>query len=221
MSKSKSGSTYDGVARDYNEFCAQWESRIERIVMASKFFPPPDVADIVQELMMDFYVQDGLHKYDPTRGAKFSSWVYGFVSKRLLGKRDRAARLAWRESVSLYAELEKETEEFFDILEAPEYDISIEFIDMVTSVYRQLKALPVTSAINDFPKLFSCIVQQTVYGMSPLCIEAIGEQQAAKMGRHGVNRKALAYELNVSESTISVMLNKLATIPVVVDLLGR
>ena len=212
----------DRVSRDYDDFCAQWEGRIRRIVLSYNSFQPCDVNDVVQDMMLEFYAKDALGQYDPTRGTRFSTWVHGFVAKRLLGKRDRLVRQAWREGLSLAIHLEDDTEQsLLDLVHTDNPDLSVEFADMVTSVYRQLKKTPVTSVINDFPKLFACIVQQTVYGPSEDCIEALGERQAVKQGHYGVNRKALAYELGISESGVAVMLNRLAEMPAVAGLLGR
>jgi DNA-directed RNA polymerase specialized sigma24 family protein len=223
--------SHSEVARDYDDFCAHWEDRIRHIVFASNAFKFEDVDDIVQDLMLEFYTNDGLGQFDPTQGTKFSTWVHGFAAKRLLGKRDKAVRRWWREGLSLNEVLADEGEkDFLGELETAPADVSIEFIDMVLSVYRQLKRdkeeLEATSpkgvtTINDYPKLFACIVQQILYGLSEETIAAIGEKQASRTGHYGVNRKALAYEMGLSNSAITTMLARLAKRPSVRSLLGR
>lgn len=222
MAKMKLADSSDSVIRDYDEFCAKYERQIRNLVIGYTSFQPCDVDDIVQDLMTDFFVKDALGQFDPTLGTRLSTWVHGFVARRVLGKRDRVMRYLWREGLSLHAALVEEGEHnFLAKLEDAPAEFSAEFLDTVRSVYRQLSETPVTGALNDFPKLFACLVQQIVFGPSEACRAELGERQAASQGRYGVSRKVLAYELGVSESGVAVMLNRLAENPVVVTLLGR
>jgi DNA-directed RNA polymerase specialized sigma24 family protein len=212
----------DEAIKDYEEFVAEWEVRIRCIVLNSKAFQFCDVDDIVQELLLSLYQKDYLSLYDPTKGTKFSTFIYNFVSRSILGKRDRYARRVWREGLSLSVQEENDDEiTFFDTLEASPETLSSEFIDLVTSIYKQLKETPVTSAINDFPRLFSSIVQQIVFGISPECIIVLGEEEASKSGRFGINRKALAYDLGLSESSVSVMLKNFSELALIKTLLPK
>jgi len=214
------------AVKDYNEFCQQWKPDIQRMVVDKKAFQFCDVDDVVQELIISLYEKDVLYAYDSSKGAKFSTFIYGFVSRSLLGKRDKYERKTWREGISLVNKdtrslpaLKKYLPTFNESLEAVPDSISVEFIDLVKSVYQELKNTPVTSAANDFPRLFSSIVQQLFFGLSPECALALGETEAHKSGRYGVNRKALAFELGISETGVSVMLTKLGKLPAVKALL--
>ena len=179
------------AARDYNKFCVDWEERIKKLVSRSRLFSQSDIEEVVQELLVTFYTKDYLGKHDPELSA-FSTSVYNFVTTRIKGLRDKRVRLAKREGLSLNEVLmdyqyagghDTHMVAFLDfVADSPEV-VSMEFIDMVKSVYKELAMIPVTSTINNFPKLFSCIVQQVVYGLSPVCIEALGEKAAAKNGR--------------------------------------
>jgi len=210
----------DEAIKDYDEFVAEWEVRIRRIVFNSKSFQYCDIDDVVQELLLSLYQKDYLSLYDPDKGAKFSTFIYNFVSRSILGKRDRYFRRVWREGLPLSVHPEDEGEiSFFDTLEAAPETFSTEFVDLVMSIYRQLQETPVTSAINDFPRLFRSIVQQIVFGVSPECISVLGEVETNKTGRFGVNRKALAYDLGISESSVSVMLKNFSELPLIKTLL--
>jgi len=230
MSKSDFNSFRSAAEHDYAKFYEQWENRIRNIVVGSREIQFCDVDDVVQDLMTDFYANDGLSEFDSERGTKLSTWVYGFVGKRLLGKRDKALRKTFHEGHSLSEHFDAERDNNFlgfSLISEPES--SVDFMDMVTRIYKQLKKdkeeveafrqrplLP----INDFPRLFSCLVQQVMYGPAPATVEALGVKQACSQGRYGISRKALAYELNLSDSAVSVMLTRLAKIPAVAELMG-
>ena len=214
------------VSRDYDTFCAEWEDHIKTFVLRSNLFYLNDIDDVVQDLMEAFYSKDYLEKYDSDKST-FSTSVYNFISIRIRGMRDRRIRHSKRECLSLNTTLRTydsgsadKHPDNIDMLESIPDDISFEFIDMVKSVYKELVKTPVQSTINDYPKLFSCIVQQIVYGISEECIAALGEKAAKRTGRFCINRKALAYEMGVNTGTVSLMLTRFATLPIVVELLG-
>jgi len=210
------------VQKDYDKFLATWEVSIRRIVLSSGSFTFHEVDDVVQELLLSLYEKDYLTRYDSSKGAKLSTFVHNFVSRSVLGKRDRKYRLLWREGISLDMLLASEDEEDAALVEtlakAPE-QISPEFLNLVVSIYHQLKETPVTSVSNDFPRLFSGVVQQIVYGISPKCIDALGETAANRTGRFCLNRKALAYELGISESAVAIMLQNFRELALVKTLL--
>jgi DNA-directed RNA polymerase specialized sigma24 family protein len=205
-----------GVTTDYNKFFAAWEGSIRHIVVTSGSFSRHEVDDIVQELLLSLYEKDYLHRYDPSKNTKLSTFVYNFVIRSILGKRDRVRRLRWREGISLDSLLASEDEETVAWIEAllsskPD-ELSPEFINLVVSIYKQLKQIPVTNVSNDFPRLFKGIVQQVIYGISPECVQALGETVAKRTGRFCLNRKALAYELCISESTLASMIKNFRTL---------
>lgn len=209
---------------DYNKFCVEWGDYIRKLVIGSGSFSYSDIDDVVQELLLIFYEKGYLERYDPLKGTSFSTSVYNFVSKRILRQRDNRFKQMVREGLSLndtYTVKELYEVSYIDDLESHPESVSYEFLDTVKSVYAELSKYPAKYLIDDFPKLFSCIVQQIVYGISPECREALGEKVAGKDGRNFLNRKALAYEMGVSESTVGLMLIRLAKIPAVEKLLGR
>lgn len=210
----------EDVVRDYDDFCVKWGDRVRNIVVSKGCFELCDVDDITQDLLAEFVSKDYLSVYDPEKGSKFSTFIYNFTNRRLLGKRDRYVKKIWREGLSLSKTLDAETgETFLDNIEDVSVDVSFEFLSTVKSIYRQLLETPVTSTVNNFPKLFSAVIEQMLYGIPESCVLALGEVEADKNGRYGINRKALAFQLGVSESGVSIMLGRLAEIPAVRSLL--
>jgi hypothetical protein len=212
------------VLTDYTEFCQEWEVRIKSIVMGSNLFSMNDIDDIVQDLLTTYYTKSYLEKYDPEKGASFATSVYNFVTIRIKGMYDNKQRLHKRETLLLDDDFILDNGDrikIIDLVESPPENISIEFIDNITSIYRELEKIPVAEDKNYFPRLFSCIVQQLFFGVSEECVEALGEDIVSRSGWHGLNRKALAFEMGVSTTTISRMLARLVNLPFMRAMLER
>lgn len=191
------------ASKTYDDFVRDWGDRIKSLVASKQCFDDVEVDDITQDLLFEFFQKDYLMVYDPTleNASKFSTFVFNFVNKRLLGKRDKVNRRRHVEGLSMNAVVsnsEGDEVELGELFQAPADWITLEFKDTVHVIYDELKQIPNTSTVKDLSRLFLLIVKQVMYGCN-----------GQTSGRHGIDRKLLAKEMGVSESGISIMIKNL------------
>jgi len=75
--------------KDINEFVKQWDKRIEKIIRSHGM--GEHMEDIKQEIYMRIIQDDGLEKYDPTRGS-FSTYCYALILTKVRNARTKFYR---------------------------------------------------------------------------------------------------------------------------------
>lgn len=181
-----------GVPRDYEEFVAKYSATIKKQVSRYDGIQPEDVEDIVQTIIMQFVAGDYLQIYDAGRQSsyaearyskqlkkfeageldyrpvrhvgKFSSFMFEFVNRRLMGFRDRSNR---------YISKMRSLESFFDKDESSEGDvpqlsqyigipdaefINIEVRQLLQRAFQHLVDNTNPTETRNFPELFTQIV---------------------------------------------------------------
>lgn len=212
---------------EYDEFVKIWYPRVQNMVWRSRHFTPEQVAEVTQELFLSMLEKDYLNLYDPTRDhvCAFSTFVYGYISRLILSKRDKARRMRYREGVSLNtskndsdSDNKTRSARHKDAMLAVQDTYSFELDDTLKSVYRALHS-DGTERGDVLASLLYNIVQQLKHGISAECRAALGEEAANQAGNWGVNRYALAWELGVRPNVITTRLKHLREHPACVDLL--
>lgn len=206
---------------DYGEFYAEWYEKIRMHVRFKNWFNDADVDDVTQDIIIDFMNGDYLARFDPNKTfihrktgkevkPKFTTFVYAFVNKKLLGKRDKYNKGCWREGLSVEAKVSTDSETtFLDTIEAVADNYDIEFQDFVSYIEDSLLEVPVTSVGNDFPRLFNIIVKQITEGVPKKFYEETGRNSLVAMDRKGLDRHAIAWELGITTSGVAYMLRNL------------
>jgi hypothetical protein len=204
---------------DYGAFYAEWYDKISLHVRFKGWFNESDVDDVAQDIIIDFMKGDYLARFDPEKTfihrktgkevkPKFSTFVYAFVNKKLLGKRDKYNKGFWREGLSVEAKVSEDSEmTFLDTIEAVADNYDIEFLDFVDYIKESLLEVPVTTVGNDFPRLFDIIINQIINGVPQKFYNETGH--TVDLNRKGLNRHAIAWELNITTSGVAYMLKNL------------
>ena len=203
------------VPETYEEFYSIWYVKLKNHVYY-KNFPESIVEDVTQELMLQFLEGDYLNIFDPEKQTinkrtglptkvKFSTFVYSWANKVLLGKRDRYRRLFWREGLSSNAPLSNDNEEatFLKNLQAVSDNYQCELDDLIRFIRDGLKKRKVTSIGNDMLLLFDKVLEHVLKGPP--------EHIKLKNKIVGFSPKALAMDLGVSNGGLHYMMKSLRT----------
>ena len=177
-----------GVPGDYVEFVALYASRIKLQVSGFSGIDRDEVDDITQSVIMQFIAGDYLNIYSADRQShyaearyqqqqllyesgeidlppirctgKFSSFVFEFVKRRLMGIRDKTnRRVSIMRSLDSFFEVEREGDEqeasllvFVGQVEA-EFQ-NVELRQLLQRAYAHLCSITVPTSTRDFPQLF-------------------------------------------------------------------
>jgi len=188
------------IPTSYDEFVHLYYPRITRQVRSFAGIRPGDVEDITQIIVMQFIEKDYLNIYDHGKQAmiaeqrnqenqakfeagdlvyepaklkgKFTSFLYEFVLRRLMGLRDKSNRLFIKEGTSVQQLLEAQDEPGDSHISVPvaftkalgvvdnEY-FSIELRQVLKKCHEMLVARTSPTPTRDFPRLFQTMVVET------------------------------------------------------------
>ena len=202
--------------KNYSDFYKIWFPKLRTHIYYKGYFPDDIIEDVTQELMTDFFEGDYLNKFDPDKmflnkktgemsKVKFSTFLYSWTNKKLLGKRDAYKRLFWAEGLStnkLISDSDNTTT-FLDSLGAVADNYQLEFKELVDYIKESLKERKVTSLGNNFPLFFDKIMEHVFSG---------GKTQREFKTKSGLNLSSLAKDLGISTTGVSYMLNKLRVV---------
>lgn len=132
-----------GAPVDYEDLIASWSSRVEMI--AKKYgFKGEDLEDIKSLIFMQFFAGNYFKIYDP-RKAKFSTFMYNFITKRVLQQVSKRTRDPLYASVPLaIGPLQDPGEVILDLVQlvAPRMEDKVESTEIIQEIRKALGELP-------------------------------------------------------------------------------
>lgn len=132
-----------GAPSDFQDLVSSWSSRVEMI--AKKYgFRGEDLEDIKSLIFEQFYTGKYFEIYDP-RKAKFSTFMYNFITKRVLQQVSKRTRDPLHGSVPLaIGPVQDPGEIIIDLVQlaAPRMEDKVESTEVIQEIRRALGALP-------------------------------------------------------------------------------
>lgn len=182
-----------GAPLTYEQLINDWSGRIEMI--ARRFgFRGEDLEDIKSMIFMQFFQGDYFHIYDP-RKSKFSTFMYNFISRRVLQQVSKRTRDPIASYVPLTTGSSEEVtgEMIVELIEvhAPRMEDRVESTEIIQEIRRSLAKLPQRGKRNllalfdmmilDWPR--SSIAEELGVSEATVClmIKDLRETQAIKL----------------------------------------
>lgn len=132
-----------GAPLDFEDLVSSWSSRVEMI--AKKYaFRGEDLEDIKSMIFEQFYAGDYFKIYDP-RKSKFSTFMYNFITKRVLQQVSKRTRDPLYASVPLaIGPVQDPGEIVIDLVQAiaPRMEDKVESTEIIQEIRKALGELP-------------------------------------------------------------------------------
>jgi len=179
---------------DYREQLIECLENIPKILRSLGYTNVEDIKDTAQDFALKFLEKGYIEKYDP-KIAKPFSYVFGFVKIRSIGRLQRFARDKLRHAVSIFDEAINIPIKDKNFIDTHSSDNEIEFYLQCEKIRDDLREYGVWSTCEKDGK----VIERSLLQLFNLIIL-------------GCNREEIRQYFNVSNTTVTNMLQQLRTV---------